>query len=51
MPLIRSVVLCLLCCLAWGAHAQGIEPAPDWKTADSAHFRVTYRGVSSFSVQ
>lgn len=43
MPLIRTLAILMLCWLSAAAQAQSIEPAPDWKTADSAHFRVNYR--------
>mgnify|MGYP001764790802 CR=1 FL=1 len=43
MPLIRTLAFLMLCWLSAAAQAQSIEPAPDWKTADSAHFRVNYR--------
>jgi hypothetical protein len=45
MPLIRTLVLVLLCWFANTAYPQGIEPAPDWKTSDSAHFRINYRSA------
>jgi hypothetical protein len=43
MSLIRTLVFMLSCVWACSAAAQSIEPAPDWKTADTAHFRVNYR--------
>ena len=47
MSLIRTLALALAmcCCLAGTAQAQSIEPAPDWQSADSAHFRVNYRSA------
>jgi hypothetical protein len=46
MPLIRSLAFFFLCCwLAGTASAQLIEPAKDWQSADSAHFRVNYRSA------
>ncbi|MGY4829627.1 hypothetical protein ACVNIS_13715 [Sphaerotilaceae bacterium SBD11-9] len=45
MPLIRTVVFLVCCWLAGTASAQIIEAAPDWQTADSAHFRVNYRSA------
>ncbi|MBX3618943.1 MAG: hypothetical protein KF891_02955 [Rhizobacter sp.] len=45
MPLIRTLVFILCGLLAATAHAQGIEPAPDWQSADSLHFRVNYRSA------
>lgn len=43
MPLIRTLFFILCCWLAQSAAAQSIEPAPDWQTADTAHFRINYR--------
>lgn len=47
MPLIRIVSLVLTFALMCGAapiaRAQNIEPARDWLSADSEHFRVNYR--------
>jgi len=45
MPLFR--ILALLMCGWWAGStfAQSIEPAKDWQTADSAHFRVNYRSA------
>ncbi len=45
MPSIRSLVLAVICWCVFGVQAQSIEPASDWKTADSAHFRVNYRAA------
>jgi hypothetical protein len=44
MLLIRTIVI-VLCLLASTAFAEGIEPAKDWLTADSAHFRIHYRST------
>ena len=43
MPLIRTLVFLVACWCSHASLAQSIEPAPDWQTADSAHFRVNYR--------
>lgn len=43
MRLIRSLIVVMCCWVAGAACAQGIEPAKDWQTADSAHFRINYR--------
>lgn len=45
MPLIRTVTFFLCCWFAGTASAQSIEPAKDWQSADSAHFRVNYRSA------
>ncbi len=46
MPLIRTLVFLVSCWWAASAAlAQGIEPAPDWQTADTAHFRINYRAA------
>ncbi len=45
MSLIRTLVFLLSCWWACGAAAQGIEPAPDWQSADTAHFRINYRAA------
>lgn len=44
MSLIRILALVLCCSLLPGlTAAQSIEPAPDWQSADTVHFRVNYR--------
>ena len=45
MSLIRTLALAACCWFAGTAQAQSIEPAPDWQSADSAHFRVNYRSA------
>lgn len=46
MSLIRTFVFQFLLCLwACSAVAQSIEPAPDWQSADTAHFRINYRAA------
>ena len=45
MPLTRTLAFVACCLFAGAAAAQSIEPAPDWKSADSAHFRVNYRSA------
>ncbi len=45
MPLIRTLILFICCWFAGSASAQSIEPAKDWQSADSAHFRVNYRSA------
>jgi hypothetical protein len=45
MPFILPLVIVLLCWFSSAAYSQGIEPASDWQTADSAHFRVNYRSA------
>jgi hypothetical protein len=45
MSLIRTLVVLLSCWWAFGAAAQSIEPAPDWQTADTKHFRINYRAA------
>lgn len=45
MSLIRTLVFLLSCWWACSAPAQSIEPAPDWQTADTAHFRINYRAA------
>ena len=45
MPFFRFFAVILLCWFSTAATAQGIEPAPDWQTSDSAHFRINYRSA------
>jgi len=45
MPLIRTLLVLVSCWWAATVSAQGIEPAPDWQSADSAHFRINYRAA------
>jgi hypothetical protein len=45
MPLIRILLVLVSCWWTLSASAQGIEPAPDWQSADSAHFRINYRAA------
>jgi hypothetical protein len=45
MPLIRTLVFLVSCWLAGAATAQSIEPAKDWQTADTQHFRINYRSA------
>lgn len=45
MSWIRTLVFLLSCCWACGASAQSIEPAPDWQSADTQHFRINYRAA------
>lgn len=46
MRLIRILALCIGCLFFVStASAQSIEPAKDWQSADSAHFRVNYRSA------
>ncbi|MEO8151493.1 MAG: hypothetical protein ABI605_00375 [Rhizobacter sp.] len=45
MPLIRTFALVMCCWFAGSAFSQSIEPARDWQSADSAHFRVNYRSA------
>ena len=45
MSWIRTLVFLLSCGWAFSAAAQGIEPAPDWQSADTAHFRINYRAA------
>ncbi|MGZ5780167.1 MAG: hypothetical protein ACXWIN_04325, partial [Burkholderiaceae bacterium] len=45
MPFIRTLALVLFCWFSNAAYSQGIEPAPDWQTADSVHFRSNYRSA------
>ncbi|HEX3140044.1 MAG TPA: hypothetical protein VHQ87_08315, partial [Rhizobacter sp.] len=45
MPLFRTVAFLVCCWFAATASAQIIEPAKDWQSADSAHFRVNYRSA------
>jgi hypothetical protein len=46
MPLTRTLAFFFTCCwFASVSFAQGIEPAKDWQSADSAHFRVNYRSA------
>jgi hypothetical protein len=43
MSLIRTLALAACCLFTAGARAQAIEPASDWKSADTPHFRINYR--------
>ncbi|MBC7957230.1 MAG: hypothetical protein H7Y33_15320 [Cytophagales bacterium] len=45
MPLTRILAIFSCCLFTSFASAQSIEPAKDWQTADSAHFRVNYRSA------
>ncbi|MBL0727067.1 hypothetical protein [Piscinibacter sp. HJYY11] len=46
MSWIRTLVFLLSCWWACSAAvAQSIEPAPDWQSADTAHFRINYRAA------
>jgi hypothetical protein len=45
MSLIRTLAFLILCGLAGTASAQVIEPAKDWQSAESEHFRVNYRSA------
>ncbi len=43
MGTIRALAFVLGCLMAGAVRGQSIEPAPDWQTADTPHFRVNYR--------
>ena len=45
MSIFRPFTLVMLCWFSASASAQSIEPAPDWQTAESAHFKVNYRSA------
>ena len=45
MPLFRTLVLLMCWWCASSTFAQSIEPAKDWQSADSEHFRVNYRSA------
>ena len=45
MLLIRMLAFFCCCWFAGSASAQSIEPAKDWQSADTAHFRVNYRSA------